>query len=111
VGTHDFAAFRSAGDERTVTVRTLTRATVEASPDGREVALVVEGSAFLYNMVRILAGTLVEVGLGRRSPGAVRRALQSLERGDAGMTAPAHGLTLEHVELHLPEGCGEPWPR
>jgi tRNA pseudouridine38-40 synthase len=109
-GTHDFAAFRSAGDERATTVRTLTRVAVEQSADARIVSLVVEGDAFLYNMVRILAGTVVDVARGRLDEGAVARALAGKDRRLAGTTAPAHGLVLEHVDVMLPEGAGDPWP-
>jgi tRNA pseudouridine38-40 synthase len=111
VGTHDFAGFRSAGDERAVTVRTLTRVAIEPEADPRVVGVVVEGSAFLYNMVRILVGTMADVARGRLAPGSVARAIEARDRRLAGTTAPAHGLTLEHVDLELPEGAGEPWPR
>ncbi len=110
IGTHDFAAFRSAGDERDVTTRTLTRVEVERGDDPRLLSVVVEGSAFLYNMVRILVGTMVDVGRGRLAPGAVARALETRERRRAGITAPAHGLVLEHVFVDPPEGTGERWP-
>jgi tRNA pseudouridine38-40 synthase len=109
-GTHDFAAFRSSGDARATTVRTLRRVDVERENDPRVVAVVVEGDAFLYNMVRILVGTLVDVARGRLPPGAVARALEARDRRTAGTTAPAHGLVLEHVDVLLPEGAGEPWP-
>lgn len=111
VGTHDFAGFRSAGDERAVTVRTLTRVAIEREDDPRIVGVVVEGSAFLYNMVRILVGTMADVARGRLPEGSVARALQARDRRLAGTTAPAHGLTLEHVDLALPDGAGDPWPR
>jgi tRNA pseudouridine38-40 synthase len=111
VGTHDFAAFRASGDERVDTVRTLSRVEIERESDPRTVALVVEGNAFLYNMVRILVGTLVDVGRGRLEAGAVARALAAKDRALAGTTAPAHGLVLEHVRVTLPEGAGDRWPR
>ncbi len=120
LGTHDFAAFRGAGDARENTVRTLTRVELQSTADARVVELVVEGNAFLYNMVRILVGSLVDVARGQLEPSALARALASKDRRDLGQTAPAHGLCLEHVECGLgergehdpahPEGEGEPWP-
>jgi tRNA pseudouridine38-40 synthase len=110
-GTHDFAAFRAAGDARASTTRTLRRVEVEAEGDPRVVAVVVEGDAFLYNMVRILVGTIVDVARGRLGAGAVARAIEARDRRAAGTTAPAHGLVLEYVEVELPEPLGEPWPR
>jgi tRNA pseudouridine38-40 synthase len=109
VGTHDFAAFRSAGDERTETVRTIHTATL-AQESARRWSITVEGTAFLYNMVRILVGTLVDVGRGHLEEGAVARALAGKDRALAGQTAPAHGLTLAAIELELPDGAGERWP-
>lgn len=95
VGEHDFAAFRAADCERRTTVRTLRR--VDVSAQGALVAIEVEGTAFLKNMVRILAGTLVSVGHGQLAVETVRRALASGARTDAGVTAPAAGLCLERV--------------
>lgn len=109
VGTHDFRAFRSAKDEREETIRTLFDVTVK-QPEETICDITVTGGSFMHNMVRIIVGTLVDVGLRRREPGAVQRALASGNRSDAGMTAPAHGLTLEWVELRLPEGTFEAWP-
>ena len=113
VGTHDFGAFRSAHDEREITIRTITRAEIVRENE-RIVSFVIEGSAFLYNMVRILMGTLVDVGRDKLQEGAITRALQSPLREEgrklAGMTAPAHGLTLEHIHLDLPEDGGASWP-
>ena len=96
VGTHDFEAFRAAGCVARHAVRTLHAVDVRGEVPGR-VDIVVLGNAFVRNMVRILAGTLVEVGLGKRSPSAVERALSSRRRADAGVTAPAAGLCLDEV--------------
>lgn len=109
VGTHDFAAFRTAKDERPTSVRTLESVAVERLA-GRVVSIAVTGDAFMHNMVRIIVGTLVDVGRGKLDESCITQAFDSKKRDDLGMTAPAHGLTLEHVELSLPEGTGEPWP-
>ncbi len=109
VGTHDFAAFRSARDEREDTVRTIHHVEL-VQHDHRRWSVVIEGTAFLYNMVRILVGTLVDVGRGHLPEGTIARALAGKDRSLAGQTAPAHGLTLASIDLELPEGTGEPWP-
>jgi tRNA pseudouridine38-40 synthase len=117
VGTHDFAAFRSSHDARTNTVRTLTRVELlrptDRAPfeDPRVARILVEGNAFLYNMVRITVGTLLDVARGKLEEGTVEKALASGDRKQLGTTAPAHGLTLEHVLLELPPEVSEPWPR
>jgi len=95
VGVHDFGAFRSANCQSGTTVRTLYRCTV--AEDDSLVQIDVEGTAFLKNMVRIIAGTLVEVGRGQRDPGSIPALLESRDRGKAGLTAPACGLTLQRV--------------
>mgnify|MGYP002626938410 CR=1 FL=1 len=94
-GTHDFAAFQAAGGTAKTTVRTLHSATLSFPED--EMVLRVSGNAFLYNMVRIIVGTLVEIGLEKRSPDAFDRAFASGNRLDLGMTAPPHGLVLAEV--------------
>lgn len=109
VGTHDFAAFRSAGDERENTVRTVTRLEL-LHDEPNELHIVVEGSAFLYNMVRIIVGTLVDIGRGHRPEGTMVRALEDRARAITGTTAPAQGLCLDHAELALPPETSEPWP-
>jgi tRNA pseudouridine38-40 synthase len=101
-GTHDFRAFRAAGDTRENTVRTLLRLSLGEAYQGYPALLAFEvtGEAFMMNMVRILAGTLIDVGRGRLSPEQVTALLGSGgERRGAGMTAPAHGLTLVAVTL------------
>ena len=91
-GTHDFAAFAASGSVARSTVRTIYRAQVRR--DGDRVSLTVLGDGFLYNMVRIIAGTLMEVGTGKREPGAIARAIGTGDRLALGQTAPAQGLTL-----------------
>ena len=98
-GRHDFAAFQAAGGTAKTTVRTLHSAELERK--GNEWILTVSGDAFLYNMVRIIAGTAVEIGLGRLDPDAYEKAFRTLDRLALGMTAPAHGLEL--TEVRYPE--------
>ena len=93
VGEHDFAAFQAAGSEVAHTTRALRRAEVAGEPGG-EVQLEFEASGFLRHMVRNLAGTLIEVGQGRRSVASVGELLAARDRRLAGPTAPARGLTL-----------------
>lgn len=111
VGTHDFSAFRSASDARPSAVRTVVRTELRRNAgDPRCVELEFEGPAFLHNMVRILAGTVVDVAVRRKPPGTLQRALQSQNRADSGRTAPARGLLLAHSDLAWPEGTGKTWP-
>jgi tRNA pseudouridine38-40 synthase len=95
-GTHDFASFQASGSSSKTTVRTLFR--VEICRKKEVVRLSFLGNGFLYNMVRILTGTLLEVGLGKLSPEEIRVILDARERARAGPTAPAHGLCLINVE-------------
>lgn len=95
VGTHDFKAFAASGSIVKNTVRTIWSASV--ARENETVQIDLSGDGFLYNMVRILAGTLLSVGGGRMEPGAIGRAIQSLDRLDLGPTAPACGLTLMEV--------------
>jgi tRNA pseudouridine38-40 synthase len=111
VGTHDFAAFRSAGDERAVTERTIHSVEItRSSQDSRVWSVAIEGSAFLYNMMRILVGTLTDVARGHLPEGTIAKALGSKDRADAGQTAPAHGLTLVRIDLDLPPEAEAAWP-
>ena len=96
IGTHDFAPFAASGSEVKDTVRTIYSLSVQRKGDIIE--MLVEGNGFLYNMVRILAGTLIGVGTGKIEKGAIRRALESGSRLDLGVTAPAHGLTLMRID-------------
>ncbi len=96
VGTHDFSAFRSVGTDTNETVRTLVRSDV--TRDGGIVRYEVAGNGFLRHMVRAIAGTLVEIGRGWRAPENIDALLRGGVRGDAGATAPAHGLFLVRVD-------------
>ena len=107
VGTHDFAAFRSIDDNRPETLREMRSITLSET-DYDCLNIEVTGNRFMYNMVRIIAGTLVDVGRGKLKPGAGLRAIASGNRRDLGMTAPARGLTLEHVELRT--WGSDSWP-
>ena len=99
IGTHDFAAFAAAGGSAKTTVRTITDAGV--SRKGELVSLTVSGNAFLYNMVRILAGTLIEIGQGNLRPEMLTEALATGNRLLLGPTAPPHGLELTRVEYDV----------
>jgi len=96
VGSHDFACFRATGSATRSTRRTLTRLEVRGRPRG-EVLLLLEGDGFLRHMVRILAGTLIEVGLGRRAAASLPALLATRDRRRAGRTLPAQALTLLRV--------------
>ena len=100
IGVHDFKAFAASGSVVKDTVRAIWRA--EITRQGHDVQLIVEGSGFLYNMVRIIAGTLWDVGSGKLPPGALKRAIDTGDRLDLGVTAPAHGLTLMEVFYEPP---------
>ena len=101
LGTHDFAAFQAAGGTAKTTVRTIHSA--ELTRQGDEIILTVEGDAFLYNMVRIIAGTLIEIGLGRRTVNAFSEAYETLDRLSLGVTAPPQGLEL--TKVYYPEAA------
>lgn len=95
LGTHDFAAFCSLKQKRKSTVRTIY--SLEVEQRGEEVCIVVTGNGFLHHMVRILVGTLVEIGQGKRDPKDIPAILKSRNRERAGITMPAKGLTLWQV--------------
>ena len=104
IGEHDFAAFCAAGSQVESTVRTIYD--LHVKKDGDLLTISVTGNGFLYNMVRIIAGTLMKVGAGGIKPSDIPGIIESRERKNAGPTAPAKGLTL--VEIRYPnfEICG-----
>ena len=96
IGTHDFKCFEtSGGTPRETTVRTIS--SLELFDDKESIIIEVTGDGFLYNMVRIIVGTLVETGAGRREPGSVGEAIESRDRSKAGFTAPPQGLYLKEI--------------
>jgi tRNA pseudouridine38-40 synthase len=122
VGKHDFASFQSVGSERESSVRTILGIDVAAGGAGQGrgalrpvarglagspgagderdslVTIEVEGDGFLYNMVRAIAGTLVEIGRGKHNVSWLANVLAAHDRTQAGQTAPAHGLSLLWVK-------------
>ncbi len=96
-GEHDFKSFCQTGSQAESTVRTIYTLWVEEQ--GQDLVIRVCGSGFLYNMVRIIAGTLMEVGQGKREPESMQDILKARDRASAGPTAPAHGLTLIRYEF------------
>jgi tRNA pseudouridine38-40 synthase len=103
VGEHDFASFARPGHKRVTTVRTVL--SCEVRQRGPRIVIGVEGRGFLWNMVRIIAGTLVEVGLGKYKPEEMTAMLAATDRRAAGGTAPPQGLYLQWVRFS--EGAGE----
>lgn len=96
IGRHDFASFCGSGAQVKSTVRTVTRA--EIFRDGDIVTIRISGTGFLYNMVRIIAGTLIEIGNGQYPPEKMKEIMDARDREAAGPTAPARGLTLMGIE-------------
>jgi len=108
LGTHDFSSFRCAECVAKTPVRTIHGIRVVPVEGGAD--LVFEGSSFLMHQVRIMAGTLVEVGRGRRDVNSLAEVLQSRDRRRAGLTAPPEGLCMEKVWYEAKWGLGEPSP-
>ncbi len=123
VGEHDFKSFCNAATGALTTVRTVTKIQVEeeipplsrkhtiaADDVSKLVTITVSGRGFLYNMVRIIAGTLIDVGRGNRDPEDVPKMLQAKCRQAAGPTAPANGLTLTDYRFLDPVNCAQNLP-
>lgn len=105
VGRHDFSAFRAAHCDAASPVKEVRKVEVRWERPGELLAIEVEARSFLRNMVRILAGTLVDVGAGRHAPGWVTELLEHGDRTRGGQTAPARGLFL--VKVHYPDPQGD----
>lgn len=97
VGERDFKSFCTVGAQVESTIRTITD--LEVARDGEEIVIRVTGTGFLYNMVRIIAGTLLEVGYGRVCADDIPSILEACDRREAGPTAPAKGLCLVRYEF------------
>ncbi len=99
IGTHDFASYMAAGSKITDSVRTIYEAEVTREADGT-ILFRVSANGFLYHMVRILVGTLMDVAYGKFTPSDVEAITGACDRTAAGQTAPAHGLYLNRVVYH-----------
>jgi tRNA pseudouridine38-40 synthase len=95
-GEHDFKAFKSSGTSSKNSVRTIYKAIVKQ--EGEKIIIELTGNGFLYNMVRIISGTLLDVGLGKIRPEEIPEIIESKDRQRAGKTLPAHGLYLVEVK-------------
>ena len=95
VGEHDFVSFCNVRTDVENTVRTITA--LDIIEDGNEITIRITGNGFLYNMVRIIVGTLIRVGRGFYTPEKVKEILEAKDRKAAGVTAPAHGLMLMEI--------------
>ena len=96
VGEHDFKAFKATGGSTKSSVRTIYDASVKR--EGERIYIELTGNGFLYNMVRIIAGTLLDVGLGKIKPEEVKEIIDSKDRSRAGKTLPPNGLFLVNVD-------------
>ena len=94
LGTHDFRGF-STGRTKKSTIRTIK--SIDIRTEGPRIELTFTGNGFLYNMVRILTGTLIEAGFGQRTPDSVLKVFETLDRQKAGFTAPPQGLCFMQV--------------
>lgn len=95
IGTHDFAAFKSSGGNTKTTTRTISKLDIGVKADS--IIFYITGDGFLYNMVRIIMGTILEVGIGRKKPEDIPNIILSKKRETAGPCLPASGLCLEKV--------------
>lgn len=99
VGEHDFKSFCSVKTQVKETIRTIQQLTVDK--EGDVITISVTGNGFLYNMVRIIAGTLIEAGRGAIAPPSMATILRGCDRSLAGPTAPPEGLTLINIDYRL----------
>ena len=102
IGEHDFIGFASSGFSVKTTVREIY--SLDVDKNGDIITIDVIGNGFLYNMVRIIAGTLIDVGRGAVEPERTEKILAACDRSEAGPTAPACGLTLMNIDF-ISENC------
>lgn len=95
-GEHDFSSFKASGTSSKSSIRTIYKA--EVFRDGERIKIELTGNGFLYNMVRIISGTLIDVGQGKITPNQIPEIIESKDRTKAGRTLPAHGLCLIEVK-------------
>lgn len=105
VGEHDFVSFCNVRTNVTDTVRKVE--SIGITKNGGDIVIRITGNGFLYNMVRIIAGTLIRVGRGFYGPEKVKEILEEKKRTAAGVTAPANGLVLVEIEYHMSEEEGK----
>lgn len=105
LGEHDFTSFCTVRTDKEIKVRTLYEVRMETESDQllatgkvERIRLIITGNGFLYNMVRIIVGTLIQIGEGKRPPSDMQRVLEARDRSQAGPTAEAMGLTLWKVD-------------
>ena len=96
-GEHDFKAFKASGTSSKNSIRTIYKAEVKKVPE-EKIYIELTGSGFLYNMVRIISGTLIDVGLGKIEPEEIPNIIKNKNRELAGKTLPPYGLYLMSVE-------------
>ncbi len=95
VGTHDFLGFSSLKKSKKSTVKTINK--IEIVKEEKDIFIFIEGDNFLYNMVRIIVGTLIEIGEGKRDISSIEKIFEGKERSEAGITIAPHGLYLQKV--------------
>ena len=95
IGEHDFKSFKASGGSGKTTVRVIYDASVKR--DGDLIYITLTGNGFLYNMIRIIAGTLIEIGEEKYEPSKMKEILDAKDRSLAGKTLPANGLCLMNV--------------
>ena len=95
IGTHDFSAFKTSGSSAKTSVRTISKLEINKNEDF--IKIIITGDGFLYNMVRIIVGTLIQIGLNKKEPKDIKSIIKSKDRTKAGPCVPSSGLCLKEV--------------